>query len=306
MLTAALAAFSGPASAQQTNAYVQELGRTVQFSYAWKDHDQRPQSLNFSLPLDDLQRGDREFKPFDDTAANAYAFQKVKERAATYRAQGMDISVVKTFSGYRIEGNAPVNVDMNSILADLHGTRDQGLDDYIHAMFYTRMQGENIMPDHKRIARRYAPALRPMLEAMAQQTPALSIRERSDWLLGFLQTIPYDQLLDRYTTNGSGFNTPYGLLRRNRGDCDTKAVAMLAALRGLYPNLPLTMVYVPEHAFVGIGIAQGPGDYALRLGGRTFVLADPTGPRLLKVGEVDIRALSALSAGKFSFQEVPF
>jgi hypothetical protein len=65
-------------------------------------------------------------------------------------------------------------------------------------------------------------------------------------------------------------------------------------------------VYVPEHAFVGIGIPQGPNDFALRLGSRTFVLADPTGPRLLKVGEVDEKALGALTSGRFSFQEVPF
>jgi hypothetical protein len=291
---------------QQTTFNVLERGNAVQFEFAWTDAQTQPQSLMFSLPVDDLQRGNTEFGPFDNTAANTFAFNRVKQKAAEYNKQGINIKAVPTFSGYKIEGDAPPGVNMDEVLNTLHAEREKGLNDYLDAVFYTTMSGNNIMPNHKKIAKRYAGALAPLTAAISAQTRALSMRERASWIATFLQTIPYDTLMNRYTSNGAGFQTPYGLLRNNKGDCDTKAVAMLAILRGLYPTLPLTMVYVPQHAFVGIGIAQGPNDYALKLGRRIFVLADPTGPSLLKVGEVDEKALKALNNGQFSFQEVPF
>ena len=127
-----------------------------------------------------------------------------------------------------------------------------------------------------------------------------------NYALNFLQNIPYDQLVSRYTSNGAGFQTPYGLLYNNRGDCDTKSVALAAILRNLFPELRIVMVYVPEHAFVGVHFKPGKKDYALQLGGQPFVLAEPTGPSLAPLGRLDDRALSYLDSGKFSYQEVPF
>jgi hypothetical protein len=130
-------------------------------------------------------------------------------------------------------------------------------------------------------------------------------REQINWIMGFLQSIPYDTLQNRRTSNGSGFQTPYALLRTNRGDCDTKSVALLAILRSLYPTLPLSMIYVSEHAFVGIGIAQGPKDYALKLNNRPYVLADPTGPSQIPLGVADRRALALLKSADFFHKPIP-
>jgi hypothetical protein len=187
----------------------------------------------------------------------------------------------------------------------LQSIRNQAISDYLWQKFYMDIGENRIMPDHKRIAARYAPALAPMAAAVQAQTGQLKPRDQINWLMGFFQTIPYNQLLDRYTSNGAGFKTPYGLLLGNQGDCDTKAVALAAVLRRLYPSLALTMVYTPGHAFIGIAVPQGKNDYALQLGQQVFVLADATGPHQLTLGQVAPEALAALNSGQYSYKQIP-
>ena len=55
---------------------------------------------------------------------------------------------------------------------------------------------------------------------------------------------------------------------------------------------------------MGLALPRGPDDYALNLKGQAFVLADPTGPQLLKLGQVDASALAELEGGKYSYQEI--
>jgi hypothetical protein len=87
----------------------------------------------------------------------------------------------------------------------------------------------------------------------------------------FIQSIPYSTS----TTTDAGFQTPIGMFAQNRGDCDTKSVALAAILRGYGINS--VMVTMPEHMFMGVEIPASPGDHTFVYRGRRFVSVEPTG-----------------------------
>jgi hypothetical protein len=310
LVMAGVAAAAPAAAQQQTFFHKQEIEGAVRFDYRWRDMGGE-HGLQFSLPQDDVARGAAEFKAFDNAEAQARAYRAVEAEALQLSVKLGEpqhkIEVAPSANGYDIRGRGLDARQMEEVAGDLRVVRDQALDNYLTSAFYSKVDDTHIMPDHRRIARRYAVALAPFAAAVRAQTSAMDQRAVVNYLLHFFQTIPYDELKDRYTSNGAGFETPYGLLLNDKGDCDTKSVALAATLRALYPGLKLTMVYVPDHAFVGIGLPQGGKDYALRLGSDgVFVLADPTGPRLTDLGQVSDKALGPLNGGVFSYQEIPF
>lgn len=303
-----LLAFAPLVWAEQVSFKSRVVGNVVRFDYVWRDAAKQTRKLAFTLPVEDLQRGQQEFRPFDNAAMNEAGFKAVQDYATTHSVGRLKLKVSRTFNGFEVEAEGPQSAASQGVLKShmeaMQKARLAGMDEYIRTAYYSRVSEGNVMPDHKRIVQRYGPALAPVQAAIKQATRGMPPREVVNFIMGFLQSIPYDLLNSRYTSNGAGFQTPYGLLTGNKGDCDTKAVALLALLRGIYPNIRLTMVYVPEHAFVGLALPRGPQDYALNLKGQAFVLADPTGPRELKLGEVDSSYLGDLEGGKYSYQEV--
>lgn len=296
---------AGNVTAQQLAFRSKAVGGNMQLAYRWRDVDQQVQQMEFRLPLEDVQRGRLEFQPFDNAVMTERAYRAVKDYADKVSGPGLTLRVSRTVDGYDVQAEGVRQDEMAKAMEELPAVRDKAVAAYMFETFYSKVDETHVMPDHKRIAVRYAPALAPVQAILRQLTRGKDVRGVTDYVLNFLQNIPYDTLQSRYTSNGAGFNTPYGLLLENRGDCDSKSVALAALMRGLYPGLRMTMIYVPDHAFVGLEVPRGPSDYALKLAGRVFVLADPTGPRLMRLGEVDSRALRELEKGRYSFQEIP-
>ncbi len=274
-------------------------------SYTWLNHAQERQRVTFRLPQKELQQGNSEFQSFSNKAMMAHTTQAL-QTFATAQSVGRK-SLIVTPQANKIQfnflGYSPDEV--NNLQSQMQTIKTNAEEDFLRQTFYTRFDNR-VMPDHRRIAKRYIAAMRPVATAMASNMPASGHRAQINYLLSFLQSLPYDQLLNRQTSNGAGFQTPYGLLLNNRGDCDTKSVALAALLRNFFPNMRLLIVYVPGHAFVGIKQLPTQGDKAIKVAGETFVLADPTGPRQLKLGEVDPDALGYLRQRQYSYQEVPF
>jgi hypothetical protein len=155
---------------------------------------------------------------------------------------------------------------------------------YYHERLYKVLDDRRLRPDYARIARESLEPLRPVADALAASASGLPRRDGLGRLLLFLQTIPYDRLDDRATD--AGFLLPLVLLAENRGDCDSKAVAFAALAHLLYPDVPIALVLVPQHAFVALGLPAARGDRTLRHGGREWVLAEPVGPHVLPVGKL--------------------
>jgi len=185
-----------------------------------------------------------------------------------------------------------VDQDLKDELAAVQGRLATFKQAYFRERFYRLDETGGLLPDYARIAERALPALAPVAAALRGQVSGLDPRAALTHLLAFVQTIPYDRLEDRATS--AGFLPPFLMLAQNRGDCDTKSVAFAALAHLLYPRLPIALILVPRHAFLGLGLEPEPGDGYIVRGPRTWVLAEPVGPGLLPVGRSGPESTAAL------------
>ena len=157
-----------------------------------------------------------------------------------------------------------------------------------------RKYSNGIAPDYSSLVGLYASELASLHAALAQP----NLRAHTERTLGFVQSIPYE------SRRSISFRRPLALLAANAGDCDSKAVLFLALLRRAYANLPLTIVDIPEHVFVGVGISPQPGEQAIEVEGTTYVLMEPVGPGMTPIGELSSRSMQALQGGQAKVIEV--
>ena len=84
-------------------------------------------------------------------------------------------------------------------------------------------------------------------------------RARVALALGFFQEIPYATLEDKQRQGGDFLPAP-ALLAQNRGDCDSKAVALAAVLRTFTRFRKLAVVTMPDHAILVVEMPAQAGD----------------------------------------------
>lgn len=294
LVLAVWGAVTASVEAQQLAFATQTQGGNQLFAYRWKDQN-GTHSLNFTLNGNDIARGSSEFTAWDEQAARTAAWAPLRRRASALSTGLVSIEVTPNTQGFttRIKGPATPQTRILAETAEkeLNTTYQQALQTYATGAFY-KMTPDNgtlrITPDHIALAKRYTAPMGPVAAALkAQVAPGADARAYLNAALHWLQTIPYNTLQDRATSNGAGYQTPYGLMLGNKGDCDTKATALLALLRAAYPTLPLAIIYIPDHAFVGVGLPKGPEDFGLSTQYGVYVLADPTGPGLAPLGQID-------------------
>ena len=308
LIFASIFVFTNSSYASQTYFSKQYRGANMTFAYKWKDVYGAHQNLNFTLPISDMERGEREFKPYNNREANSYVYKKMVEYARKRsRVTGIDLKLSSVNGGFKISarGGRSQRV-VNDEVEHIKNMQSQLMKEYVESKWYTFMNDETIMPDHKRIAKRYIRAMSPVAKAMAPAIKHKRRRDKVNYVLSFLQNIPYDTLQSRYTSNGAGFQTPYGVLSGNRGDCDSKSVAFASIMRNFYPQAKIVIVYVPGHALVGFNFPQGAKDQAIRINGVGYVLAEPVGPALAKFGQISPESKAYLKQGDYSYQEVLF
>jgi hypothetical protein len=247
-----------------------------------------------------------DFKPFDNKAAGEYVRAVMNSYNDKRNQSGKEIQVAEIDGKVQFSSTKMDKATFDREISTMQALRKKAMDTYIEANLYTKVSDTSIMPDHKRIAHMYIPRMRYAAEALVRASPSRDPRDVINTVLSFLQTIPYDILEDRTTSNGAGYVTPINLLTNNRGDCDSKAVAMAAILRNLYPRLRIVMVYIPGHAFIGLNMPPQADDVALQIGNVRFVLAEPVGPSLMPVGKIAPDSYADLKKHQFSYQEVPF
>ena len=118
------------------------------------------------------------------------------------------------------------------------------------------------------------------------------------------QSIPYDKLQTREIGDSEfGFSTPLKLIYQNRGDCDTKLVAVNSTLKNLY-NVKTIAVAVPEHIFIGFKMTVQPGDDYIVYNGQKYVLAEPVGPAIQPIGKVSDLSYSYVKSGNYKIYEI--
>ena len=293
------------AVAQQLDYERREGNGYSRFSYEWLDSNRKKQRLKFALPYDDILTGSQEFKRFDMNDARTFTVKALRKHAKQFSDVDVDVRRRHKTIELQVSGRVPQH-RLQQVVNALTEKKETAMSAYLSNHFYKYIDDESIMPDHGKIAQRYVAAMQPVAKAMAGYISPNNKRKTMNYLLSFWQSIPYDTLTDRYSTNGAGFQTPYGVLSDNQGDCDSKSVAFAALVRNIYPSSRLFMIYTDKHAFVGAEIPAKRTDMRLNINGSSVVLMEPVGPAVVEVGVLREESKIALMGGQYSYQEIPF
>ena len=163
-----------------------------------------------------------------------------------------------------------------------------------------------IKQDHVRIALESRAELAPLADQLKRQgTTETEARQKTvEYILDFVQAIPYRLLDSQSGRSGKGFLSPRQVLEQKRGDCDSKVTLMAALLAQRFPELKQAMVFVPGHALLGVALPAKPGEATLSRAGETYLLMEPTGPAQLPMGQLAPTSKTLVDSGQLSVQPV--
>lgn len=288
--------------AKQVSFNKVDVGDSYQFNYQWLDINETEQSLSFILAKKGLFSPFRQFKEYRPAFAEKYVKQQLIKSLRETPLRNVMIDFGNNTSSARL--TSPDQEALSKAQQRIEEEEQKFFDDYLTKKFYhqftTHDFEQGIKPDHVRIAKESVALFEQTKDTILEIVNVRNIRRVTNYVLGFVQSIPYSTLNSRLSSSGAGFNVPAKVLWENQGDCDSKMTLTASMLRSLMPRLPMAMIYIDQHAFIGLGILPQPGDVTIQRNGTTFVLADPTGPLKMPLGKLSFDSEQAIKSGLFS------
>ena len=292
-------------NAEQLRFSKKDLDENFQFSYAWLDINNQEQSLTFALNKATLFNRFRHFKTYKAKFAQQYVNRSLQKKLIEKPIPSVQISFNKDGSGIQIKGRNQKAV--NAAQAQISKMEQQLSDKYLSKNYYQRFTTyDNIVgikPYHVRFANESVEDLKPIKKLILNKVSIKNIRKVTDFTLGFIQSIPYSTLESRATSSGAGFSPPLKLLWENQGDCDSKVTLTAALLRTLMPRVKMVMVFIEQHALMGINVSAKGDEETITFDGTTYVLAEPTGPALYLLGEISAESKLAIDNNHYSVEK---
>lgn len=238
---------------------------------------------------------DIEFKVSDGGRISAYGvMDKEKKRAldtllkaATIKAERLWRAQARNADRAVARDERALRREIDEAFAAARGRAESAARSAIAAQGYEPHDARRLRPDYASIAQAGANDLAGALPAFRSLVQGLGERAAINRLLAFFQSIPYDPLTSRSSSGtDAGFALPVALLARNRGDCDTKSVAFASVLHRLFPDTAIGLLLLDDHALLALDMPARQGDRTINAYGRRWVLAEPVGPRLAKLGQI--------------------
>lgn len=279
-----------PATARQLAFQQRPAGAVVDFNFAWRDLERRERRLAFRLPTAEVEAAMESFRTFSIPDLYRHV-----EAAAIEAGRREGVSVTSQRIGeavdFAMQGDPArvrrFNQRLPSVLDNARGL-------YL-VKHYRRAEGDAIYVDHAAAARHFGPSLRPVAEALRALGGA-DDRALATHALNFVQSIPYDDFRDPRTSGGGlDFAAPPAMFKINKGECDSKSVALGAILRTLAPSLSQVFVTLPGHVFVAASLTSRRGDDVVQHGATSYVALEATGPDLAPVGVAGPRSTAVLA-----------
>ena len=75
-------------------------------------------------------------------------------------------------------------------------------------------------------------------------------------------------------------------------------------VRAFLPSTKMLIVFLPNHALLGVALTPNADDRTIEHEGKTYVLYDPTGPALIPFGQVSEDTERYLVTGRYQVEEV--
>ncbi|GGD48597.1 transglutaminase-like domain-containing protein [Lacimicrobium alkaliphilum] len=282
---------------------------TIQLSYSWLDHDNLPQEIIFDLDKQQVNEQFQKLLTYQPHIAQRHVMIAMQKAAQVVDPREARIEVRKVGEELAFEVRSRKRENIEHWQKKLQELQQKAFDDYLYDNYYAHFTNhfgkEGVKPDHIRYARESVVALLPAANALyAKLKDNSQARAYVNMLLSWLQTIPYNPLENRMVSDGSGYLPPAQVLVNNHGDCDSKTVVAAALLRSMLPTVKIAIIYLPNHALLGVQLAHSSKDKTLRLNGNTYILAEPTGPALMPAGQIAEQSLAAIDGGMYSFEIV--
>ncbi|GDY26458.1 hypothetical protein AHAT_23480 [Agarivorans sp. Toyoura001] len=278
------------------------------YNYLWNDQQGKQQQIGFSLL--NYPHHLTKFTQYRPQHAQQYVLSQLKsslsnidpkQARVTFNTQNDQLS-------YQLQGNDQAL--LKEINTQLHQDIEQHYQNYLNQQYFVEQRTVDgsigIMPDHNRLAKESAEYLTSWLNSSlnALGDKESSPREVTNYLLGFVQSIPYNQLRSKDNLRGAGYLTPIQVIRNNVGDCDSKSTLIASALKTAFPRLDIAIIYVPNHALIALAIPARASDETVEIRGKKFVLAEPTGPALFQLGKVAKSSSQYIHSGLYTYQRI--
>ncbi len=297
-----LVLFSHTVNGQQLHFSKVEKGDSYQFNYQWLDHQQQPQTMVFSLEKTSLFNKFRNFKVYKPELAAKYISRRVVRYFNKNPIDDVRISYDNQTGNIVAKGTNIGSIKKaESKVAELNKEyTDAYMKKHWYQTFTTYDQVHAIKPDHATFASLSAEDMKPLKPLILEKVSIKNIRQATDYVLAFVQSIPYSPLESRVDSSGAGFNPPLKLLWENQGDCDSKVTLTAAILRTLMPRIKMVLVFIDNHALIGIDALAKGDETTITVDGTSYLLGEPTGPASLALGRLDEASELAISQGLYT------
>lgn len=294
-------------SAEQSHFRKKEQGENYLFNYLWYDQQRDLQSIVFPLSKPALFDRFRQFRAYKAAMAERYVQRGIKKQLEKQPLPGVRVHFKRQDNSYQIDIKGRDQQQIQAAYNKIQALEQQYMLQYLENNYYHRFithdQVAGIKPDHVRIANDSVADLKPMKQLIIEKVPIKNIRRVVNFVLAYVQSIPYSPLESRATSSGAGFSTPLKLLWENKGDCDSKLTLTAALLRSLMPRIKMVLVFIDQHAFIGIEVYPEAGEITLTENNVTYVLAEQTGPALLTLGTIGASSERAINNGHYIAEE---
>ncbi|GAC31801.1 hypothetical protein GPLA_0885 [Paraglaciecola polaris LMG 21857] len=300
--------FARTAQSEQIRFNKTPLENDLQLSYTWKDKSKERHQFSFTLPLSDIKTSHH--KRFVPQQVTRYQYIAMQKERNNIDAKDARIEIKRIGQSLQIKVNSRSQQAAKKYQQQLLEAKDNAFEQYLSDNYYSHFSDylgqQGIKPDHLRYISENQAVLKPFAQAMyLEASESGDMRAFLNLLLSWLQSIPYDDLENRLSSNGAGFSPPLALLSNNRGDCDSKSVLMASVIRALFPQIELVMLYLPNHALLGIAIPLVDDEQGLQIAGEPYVLMEPTGPALMSLNETASSSQRAIDTGMYSYEIIP-
>lgn len=301
--------FSATAGAEQLKFKKAQSESGVLFSYEWLDMESTRQSISFELPHTAIKAAPTQQANYRPKIAQRYVTVALMEAAKKVNPKEARVKIIPKRDSIDIQVKGADEDKVESILSNLKAVQQEAYNAYLDEHYFTRFttlfNQKAIKPDHTRYA---AESVKPLVAASQAFYEKVNVQSDSrayfSLILSWLQSIPYDTLEDRVVSNGSGYAPPINVLMQNVGDCDSKAVLASSMVRAFLPSTKMIMVFLPNHALLGIALTPMVGDRTIVHDGETYVLYDPTGPALIPFGQVSEDTERYIVTGRYQVEAV--
>ena len=298
-------------AAEQLSFKKVRTGDQTKFSYKWKDVNSDILEFDFKLATKNVNSDFRHFKALTPSRLQMYSVKKLKQAIAKLDPRKGSVKIQPRYQNVDFEFRSTDRDWMKQQSAALHQVYNSSLKEFLHKEYYIEFQPIGYKadkshltykPDHVRFAKESQQSFRPLIKSLSQKLPGATARTTSIFLLSFFQSIPYSTLESRVESNGAGFSPPIKVLANNRGDCDSKVTLMASIIKAMYPKLQIIIVYIPDHALIGLHVSHLNTDYRLDVEGLHYTLAEPTGPGLIEFAEISERSRRFIDSGIYQVE----